>query len=583
MVANCAKRDLLGLTAEFDVRTGYLLVEEEGELGKQHRGAYDTYTNTLIHHLGRDEVHVLTRNQPRAAVRGGGVGQDMIFAPRRGDRVVSCNYRELVPPANWLEVDPPGGTQAWNVEGRRLLWKERVEGAWREALREIDEVNPTLLELERGVGGWLSVTYEPYSLCLAWKDAAQEEEKVSPQGRDSFLPSSLGMAIDSRDWGIVCVLPGSASEEAGLTAGSIILKINGESTSSFRAWSLASVFKSIQHGSLPDMSGDALLAGDHCMSLTVLQHPRDPVSSARRCAEEEEVQRPGASQQPQEGDENPALSDCMPDGHAGIAHEEESLALPDPAAPAPAPAPQSKRLGSSHQDEIHGGGVGTRARRGRARRRAGRAEAPERRGGDEGGRGGKKSTLRRKKSAKRMVVNLDGSMAPPGSGGSTNASLASLLASLKDRNEAPPADYESNTIAGRERRMDLARTEEEEERSWSSHAPEGEHGKKDSGWRKMPSCVTWTPMMKNALPAPPAPAHEEITSLRVRIGELSERCELLDERVREEAMLKEEAYERLQELRSALTMAELQAEEKSNERRAMEERLMYVTENGDEQ
>jgi hypothetical protein len=30
--------DLLGLTAEFDVKSGYLLVEGEGVLGKQHRG-----------------------------------------------------------------------------------------------------------------------------------------------------------------------------------------------------------------------------------------------------------------------------------------------------------------------------------------------------------------------------------------------------------------------------------------------------------------------------------------------------------------------------------------------------------------
>jgi len=29
---------LLGLTAEFDVKSGYLLVEGEGVLGKQHRG-----------------------------------------------------------------------------------------------------------------------------------------------------------------------------------------------------------------------------------------------------------------------------------------------------------------------------------------------------------------------------------------------------------------------------------------------------------------------------------------------------------------------------------------------------------------
>ena len=35
------------------------------------------------------------------------------------------------------------------------------------------------------------------------------------------------MAIDSRDWGIVSVLPHSLAEKSGLTAGSIVLKVNG--------------------------------------------------------------------------------------------------------------------------------------------------------------------------------------------------------------------------------------------------------------------------------------------------------------------------------------------------------------------
>jgi C-terminal processing protease CtpA/Prc len=36
-----------------------------------------------------------------------------------------------------------------------------------------------------------------------------------------------GMAIDSRDWGVVSVLPHSLAEKSGLTAGSIVLKVNG--------------------------------------------------------------------------------------------------------------------------------------------------------------------------------------------------------------------------------------------------------------------------------------------------------------------------------------------------------------------
>lgn len=105
----------------------------------------------------------------------------MVFAPRRGDRILSINYTELVAPANWLQVDPPGpppsspgpphcsllpisfpsssssprsllsdqpphalaqapvlrgagGVQAWNTEGRRLLWKEHITEKWRAAL-----------------------------------------------------------------------------------------------------------------------------------------------------------------------------------------------------------------------------------------------------------------------------------------------------------------------------------------------------------------------------------------------------------------------------------------------------------------
>lgn len=58
---------LLGLTGEFDIKTGYLLVEAEGVLGKQHRGAFDTYTNTLTHEIERDDVLVTTRCVARAA------------------------------------------------------------------------------------------------------------------------------------------------------------------------------------------------------------------------------------------------------------------------------------------------------------------------------------------------------------------------------------------------------------------------------------------------------------------------------------------------------------------------------------
>ena len=47
-------------------------------------------------------------------------------------------------------------TSAWNAEGRRLLWKDNIEGKWQEAIvKAPTECNPTYLELGRGVGGWL--------------------------------------------------------------------------------------------------------------------------------------------------------------------------------------------------------------------------------------------------------------------------------------------------------------------------------------------------------------------------------------------------------------------------------------------
>ena len=148
--AGSANEGLLGLTAEFDVKSGYLLVEGEGVLGKQHRGAYDTYTNTLTHHIGRDDVGVFTRNFVRSSRPSNNVAQDMVFAPRKGDRILCINYRELVPPVNWLDVDPPGAKSAWNTEGRRLLWKDYIEQQWQESVDLVKNTNPTYVELGRG-------------------------------------------------------------------------------------------------------------------------------------------------------------------------------------------------------------------------------------------------------------------------------------------------------------------------------------------------------------------------------------------------------------------------------------------------
>lgn len=83
--------------------------------------------------------------------------------------------------------------------------------------------------------------------------------------------------------GIVSVLPNSIADTAGVTAGSIILKVNGESVLSFRAWSLSSVFRSVECGSLPKISpeGVALSQPETSLSLTVISHPTDPPTSAK--------------------------------------------------------------------------------------------------------------------------------------------------------------------------------------------------------------------------------------------------------------------------------------------------------------
>ena len=58
-----------------------------------------------------------------------------------------------MPPVNWLEVDPPCGKSAWNTEGRRLLWKDHIEAVWHQSVEQMKSVNPSYVELGRGVGG----------------------------------------------------------------------------------------------------------------------------------------------------------------------------------------------------------------------------------------------------------------------------------------------------------------------------------------------------------------------------------------------------------------------------------------------
>ncbi len=51
--------------------------------------------------------------------------------------------------------------------------------------------------------GWITRSYEPYGLSVSWTSLGA----ASPS--TTLLPSTLGLGIDSRDWSITCVHPGS--------------------------------------------------------------------------------------------------------------------------------------------------------------------------------------------------------------------------------------------------------------------------------------------------------------------------------------------------------------------------------------
>ena len=54
------------------------------------------------------------------------------------------------------------GAKSWNTDGRRMLWKEFIESLW---LRQVEKsmfVQPSYLELERGISGWLGTSWEPF-------------------------------------------------------------------------------------------------------------------------------------------------------------------------------------------------------------------------------------------------------------------------------------------------------------------------------------------------------------------------------------------------------------------------------------
>jgi hypothetical protein len=61
-----------------------------------------------------------------------------------------------------------------------------------------------------------------------------------------------------------------------------MLHAAGESILSFRAWSLASVFRSVECGSLPELGTDSLsMTEEPCLALTVISHPTELPTTAK--------------------------------------------------------------------------------------------------------------------------------------------------------------------------------------------------------------------------------------------------------------------------------------------------------------
>ena len=135
------------------------------------------------------EAHKVTNSKTGAETSG-------LFYPQEGDCIVALNYVSFRVPPDWLDVDPPTGAKSWNTEGRRSLWKvcsfcafalaylsmcvkpdsesrcdvlqDFIETVWHRQLEKALRVQPSYLELERGIPGWLGTTWEPYGLSLSW-------------------------------------------------------------------------------------------------------------------------------------------------------------------------------------------------------------------------------------------------------------------------------------------------------------------------------------------------------------------------------------------------------------------------------
>ena len=53
-------------------------------------------------------------------------------------------------------------------EPRCDVLQDFIETVWHRQLEKALRVQPSYLELERGIPGWLGTTWEPYGLSLSW-------------------------------------------------------------------------------------------------------------------------------------------------------------------------------------------------------------------------------------------------------------------------------------------------------------------------------------------------------------------------------------------------------------------------------
>jgi hypothetical protein len=139
-----------------------------------------------------------------------------LFYPKEGDRIVGLNYVSFRIPPNWLDIDPPTGAKSWNPDGRRTLWKDFIEGLWHRQVQKALTVQPSYIEFERGISGWLGTTWEPYGVSLWWR-AAESEHRVfnTDMVKNANLLSGFGLCVDSRDWSLKYVHPGTVADRLG--------------------------------------------------------------------------------------------------------------------------------------------------------------------------------------------------------------------------------------------------------------------------------------------------------------------------------------------------------------------------------